>query len=111
MSTYCNIGFDAYLASIEKQELLDKTREMIEEDEFAQAKFEVINKFYSGDLSWSTAEAMAKLWARSVKATGWQDDDAKVIAKKLDLDIRDMCAVLGDRNGFKNSYKTQNFWR
>ena len=91
--------------------LWEKTCDYIDEKQFEDARFEAVSKFYEGQISWLAAEALARLWAKAIKENEWHDEDARLIAVKLDLEVKDALAVLGDRKAFKNETAKNEFWR
>jgi len=95
----CAIGFslDSYYDEQKKREI----ESYIEENEFLEHHHEAICKFYENGLSWSVAEAMAKMWAKNMCYYEWDNPEVVTIAKKLDLDWIDAYAILGDRENFK----------
>ena len=97
-----------YKCEDEHQQYID---EMIDEAHFADAREDVIYKFYEGRMSYKTAEAMAILWAKSFDYHEWSDPATTAIAEKLELDWRECHLILNERDKYFAELKNKPFWR
>ena len=73
------------------------------ETDMQERRSDVINLFYNNGLSFAVAKAAARLWAQAWIDTN-SDDDACLIAQRLDLEMIDAFAVIEDRDSFAVEY-------
>ena len=95
-------AFDADTDEYYEQDREKRMMEQAKQDMYLDA----IYKFYDNkDVTWSAAEAMARIWAAAFSSA--DDADAIIVANSLNLDWIDVFAIQHDDKNLEEELKEQ----
>ena len=111
MSIFMPMGAHVAYENGINEEKLSENMEKIYANAEQEAYMDAVYKFYDQPLSFSLAEALARLWARDYVDGLFASNDANSIADKLGLCDRDMYALTQDSRLRGEIEKDNKFWQ
>lgn len=102
-------AYDAYEAMCE-EERCEQRQDLLLEREMQDIYEDAVSKFYGSDITWKTAEAMFKLWAKVWNENEWNDPDAAEVAEKLGIGWNECYAALGKYDLLRKTLEQERKW-